>query len=72
MQLNVEALREDSTVKIVPRGEENYRSFYEIHQLEKDENNNTLKRGEIKYYAKYNSSTGNLYIPFIYIKEETK
>lgn len=72
MQLNIDALRKDSTVGVMPQGEENYPSYYEIYQLEKDENGNSLKRGEIKYYAKYNSNNGNLYIPFIYFKEETE
>ena len=69
MQLNVEALREDSTVDVVPQGEDNYPNFYEIYQ-DNGNGGNHLKRGEIKYHAKYNSSTGNLYIPFIYVKEE--
>lgn len=71
MQLNVEALREDSTVDIVPQGEDGYPNSYKIYQDNGNEGEH-LERGEIKYYAKYNSNNGNLYIPFIYFKEETE
>lgn len=71
MQLNVEALREDSTVDIVPQGTEEYPEAYKIYQ-DNGENGEHLDRGEIKYYAKYNPNTGNLFIPFIHIKEETE
>lgn len=74
MQLNVNALDEKKVERIIinslPENNE-YPSSYEISS-QTTENSEIKKCGEIKYYAKYDENTGNLYIPFIHVKEETE
>ena len=69
MQLNLEKIREDLTVQVTPQEcEKNMYSKYDVIQNAPGEK----YKSEIKYYAKYNPTNGNLYIPFIHIisKEE--
>lgn len=76
MKLNVNALDKKKVEEIIINSlpeNNDYPSSYEISsKTTTDENGEIKKCGEIKYYAKYDENTGNLYLPFIHFKEATE